>query len=110
MVSRYVSCIAGCPYTGSIDPNTVASVSSRLVEMGCYEVSLGDTVGFGTPRSIQTVIEAVLNRIPIEKIAVHFHDTVNALNRFFVKVEIIILVWASSRQYPCSAIVRHLDN
>ena len=73
-VRGYVSCVLGCPYEGDIDVGAVADVAGSLHEMGCYEISLGDTIGVGTPRSTQEMIEAVSQAVPIEKLAVHFHD------------------------------------
>ena len=74
-VRGYVSCVAGCPYEGDIPAAKVAEVAKALYNMGCYEISLGDTIGVGTPSLINTMINAVTESIPIEKIAVHFHDT-----------------------------------
>ncbi|PWC90356.1 hydroxymethylglutaryl-CoA lyase [Azospirillum sp. TSO5] len=74
-VRGYVSCVLGCPYEGEIAPKAVADVAERLFAMGCYEVSLGDTIGTGTPTKAQAMIAAVAERVPVEKIAVHFHDT-----------------------------------
>lgn len=74
-VRGYVSCVLGCPYEGEVDNNKVAEVSQALIKMGCYEVSLGDTIGVGTPVKAQRMVEAVLKVIPAEKIALHFHDT-----------------------------------
>ncbi|CAO3401800.1 hydroxymethylglutaryl-CoA lyase [Azospirillum palustre] len=74
-VRGYVSCVLGCPYEGEIAPKAVADVAERLFAMGCYEISLGDTIGTGTPTKAQTMIAAVAERVPVEKIAVHFHDT-----------------------------------
>lgn len=74
-VRGYVSCVVGCPYEGAIAPQAVAEVSQRLYEMGCYEVSLGDTIGMGTPARMQAMIDAVAKRVPIEKLAGHYHDT-----------------------------------
>jgi hydroxymethylglutaryl-CoA lyase len=74
-VRGYVSCVLGCPYEGQVDPRKVAEVSQQLLEMGCYEISLGDTIGVGTPVKTQQMLDAVLNCIPIDKLAVHFHDT-----------------------------------
>jgi len=71
----YVSCIIACPYDGPVAPDQVAEMSERLVEMGCYEVSLGDTIGIGTADAVKRLIEAVAARIPRERIAMHFHDT-----------------------------------
>ena len=74
-VRGYVSCVLGCPYEGDIDPVRVADVSAALLEMGCYEISLGDTIGVGTPEAAKRMIEQVTARVPLEKLAVHFHDT-----------------------------------
>ncbi|MBL8806503.1 MAG: hydroxymethylglutaryl-CoA lyase [Rhodospirillales bacterium] len=74
-VRGYVSCVLGCPYEGDIAPEAVADVSARLLAMGCYEVSLGDTIGVGTPGRAQAMVDAVAARVPREKLAVHFHDT-----------------------------------
>ncbi|MBK1840367.1 hydroxymethylglutaryl-CoA lyase [Azospirillum sp. YIM B02556] len=74
-VRGYVSCVLGCPYEGEIAPQAVAEVAERLFAMGCYEISLGDTIGTGTPTRAQVMIAAVAERVPVEKIAVHFHDT-----------------------------------
>ncbi len=74
-VRGYVSCVVGCPYEGAIAPAQAASVASRLFAMGCYEVSLGDTIGVGNPASIQRMIDACARLVPIEKLAGHYHDT-----------------------------------
>jgi len=74
-VRGYVSCVLGCPYEGDIDPKKVALVAEKLYNMGCYEVSLGDTVGVGTPASVTKMLTAVSGHVPIDKLAVHFHDT-----------------------------------
>ncbi len=74
-VRGYVSCVLGCPYEGEIEVQQVVAVSRQLYELGCYEISLGDTIGAGTPLKTRTLIEAVAQNIGIENIAVHFHDT-----------------------------------
>lgn len=74
-VRGYVSCIAGCPYQGWVDPVKVAEVSDLLLKKGCYEVSLGDTIGVATPGAIATVLKTVLERIKPERLALHLHDT-----------------------------------
>jgi isopropylmalate/homocitrate/citramalate synthase len=74
-VRGYVSCVLGCPYEGEIAPARVAEVSKALYEMGCYEVSLGDTIGVGTPLKAKRLLEAVAYDIPMNKLAAHFHDT-----------------------------------
>ncbi|HEX5314926.1 MAG TPA: hydroxymethylglutaryl-CoA lyase, partial [Gammaproteobacteria bacterium] len=65
----------GCPYEGAIAPDAVARVAKELDALGCYEISLGDTIGVGTPRKAQRMLEAVAVGVPIERLAVHFHDT-----------------------------------
>jgi hydroxymethylglutaryl-CoA lyase len=74
-VRGYVSCVLGCPYEGEVAPTKVAEVAHRLFAMGCYEISLGDTVGVGTPGKAQAMIAAVAAKVPVEKLAAHFHDT-----------------------------------
>lgn len=71
----YVSCALGCPYEGEIAPAAVASVTKKLFDMGCYEISLGDTIGVGTPLAAKKMIAAVAEKIPLENLAGHFHDT-----------------------------------
>ncbi|CUX59658.1 MULTISPECIES: hydroxymethylglutaryl-CoA lyase [Agrobacterium] len=71
----YVSCIAGCPYDGAVAPDEVTAMANALVALGCYEISLGDTIGVGTAGRIRKVIERVATGIPREQIAMHFHDT-----------------------------------
>jgi len=74
-VRGYVSCVLGCPYEGEVAPQRVAEVAAALYEMGCYEVSLGDTIGTGTPGKAKAMIEACARRVPLEKLAGHYHDT-----------------------------------
>jgi hydroxymethylglutaryl-CoA lyase len=74
-VRGYVSCVLGCPYEGEIAPQKVADVAKALFDMGAYEISLGDTIGTGTPGKAQAMIEAVATHVPIENLAAHFHDT-----------------------------------
>jgi hydroxymethylglutaryl-CoA lyase len=74
-VRGYVSCVVDCPYEGPIAPQAVADVAARLLALDCYEISLGDTVGTGTPARIQAMIERVATVVPRERLAVHFHDT-----------------------------------
>lgn len=74
-VRGYVSCVLGCPYEGEVSVAKVAEVAKTLYQMGCYEISLGDTIGVGTPLKAQRMVEAVAQYVPIEKLAAHFHDT-----------------------------------
>jgi hydroxymethylglutaryl-CoA lyase len=74
-VRGYVSCVLGCPYEGEIKPERVAEVAGALFDMGCYEVSLGDTIGVGTPGKTRAMIEACAKRVPIAHLAGHYHDT-----------------------------------
>lgn len=74
-VRGYVSCVIDCPYDGAVEPEAVARVAEALLAMGCYEISLGDTIGSGTPERVEAMLEAVLKVVPAEKLAGHFHDT-----------------------------------
>jgi len=74
-VRGYISCVLGCPYEGDVAPDAVAEVARALDAMGCYEVSLGDTIGTGTPAKAQAMIAAVAKDIPVERLGAHFHDT-----------------------------------
>jgi hydroxymethylglutaryl-CoA lyase len=74
-VRGYVSCALVCPYEGEIDPVSVAEVAARLFESGCYEISLGDTIGAGTPNRTKALIDTTAERVPLNRLAGHFHDT-----------------------------------
>lgn len=74
-VRGYVSCVLGCPYEGEISPHKVAEVADKLYRMGCYEISLGDTIGVGTPLKAQRMLDAVVQKVPMNALAIHFHDT-----------------------------------
>ncbi|OVE47861.1 hydroxymethylglutaryl-CoA lyase [Chromobacterium violaceum] len=74
-VRGYVSCVVGCPYEGRIAPQKVADVARALADLGCYEISLGDTIGVGTPASVREMLDAVLDVLPAGQLAGHFHDT-----------------------------------
>lgn len=74
-VRGYISCVLGCPYEGRIGTAAVAAVARRLLDLGCYEISLGDTIGVGTPLLAQAMVDAVAELVPRERLAVHFHDT-----------------------------------
>lgn len=75
MVRGYVSCVVGCPFEGEIDPDKVASVSAELYKAGCYEISLGDTIGVGTADKTRAMVQSVLRHVPADKLAIHCHDT-----------------------------------
>ena len=74
-VRGYVSCVVGCPYEGEVAPYKVAEVARALYDMGCYEISLGDTIGVGTPNKVTAMLDAVCEVVPVQKLAGHFHDT-----------------------------------
>jgi isopropylmalate/homocitrate/citramalate synthase len=74
-VRGYVSCVISCPYDGATEPSKVAEVTRALLDMGCYEVSLGDTVGTGTPATIKRLLEELTKTIPVDQLAIHCHDT-----------------------------------
>ncbi|SCA55238.1 Hydroxymethylglutaryl-CoA lyase [Candidatus Terasakiella magnetica] len=96
-VRGYVSCVVGCPYEGAIDPEKVAEVAARLYNMGCYEISLGDTVGVGTPEKVKDMITAVVQDVPVGKLAGHFHDTYGqALANIYAALELGVHVIDSS--------------
>jgi hydroxymethylglutaryl-CoA lyase len=96
-VRGYISCVIDCPYEGPIAPQAVADVAAKLFAMGCYEISLGDTIGTGTAARIEAMIEAVAACVPIERLAVHFHDTYGqALANILVSLEKGIAVIDSS--------------
>jgi hydroxymethylglutaryl-CoA lyase len=96
-VRGYISCVIDCPYAGPIAPLAVADVAAKLFAMGCYEISLGDTIGTGTAARIEAMIEAVVACVPIERLAVHFHDTYGqALANILVSLEKGIAVIDSS--------------
>jgi len=93
----YVSCVLGCPYEGAIAPEAVARVAKALYEMGCEEISLGDTIGTGTPLKAQRMIETVAKHVPMRQLAVHFHDTYGqALANILATLEMGIAVIDSS--------------
>ena len=74
-VRGYVSCIVECPYEGTVKPEKVLEVTSRLLEMGCYEVSLGDTIGKGTPKTVDALLKVICENLHAQQLAGHFHDT-----------------------------------
>lgn len=74
-VRGYISCVLGCPFDGEIKPKAVADLASTLLELGCYEISLGDTIGVGTPSKAKQMLRAVSANVPPTRLAMHFHDT-----------------------------------
>jgi hydroxymethylglutaryl-CoA lyase len=96
-VRGYISCAAGCPYEGEVSPRAVADLAGKLFRMGCYEVSLGDTIGVGTPRKVREVIEAVGKKVPIARLAGHYHDTYGqALANIYASLELGLKTFDSS--------------
>jgi len=96
-VRGYISCVVGCPYEGDIAPEKVTYIAKRLLAMGCYEISLGDTIGVGTPAAVATLLDDLLTVIPAAQLAVHFHDTYGqALANILVALQAGIAVVDSS--------------
>lgn len=96
-VRGYISCVLGCPYSGAVDVQTVASIAKELLAMGCYEISLGDTIGVGTAGYVKKLIETVARDVPVEKIAAHMHDTYGqALANIYAALEMGVSVIDSS--------------
>ena len=99
-VRGYVSCVVGCPYEGRIEPGQVARVARTMHDMGCYEISLGDTIGVGTPGSVAAMLREVRRVVPVEQLALHCHDTygqvsdsqqnINTEHSTAVKINILI--------------------
>jgi hydroxymethylglutaryl-CoA lyase len=96
-VRGYISCVLGCPYEGEIAPAKVAEVARALHDMGCYEISLGDTIGTGTPGKTRAMIEACAREVPIERLAGHYHDTYGqALANIYASLETGVATFDSS--------------
>ncbi len=96
-VRGYVSCVVACPYEGDVPPMRVAEVADRLFDMGCYEISLGDTIGVGTPGKIKSMIEAIAKRVPVDRLAGHYHDTYGqAATNIYASLECGIAVFDAS--------------
>ena len=96
-VRGYVSCVLGCPYEGDIAPKKVADVAGALYDMGCYEVSLGDTIGTGTPGKTKAMVEACARRVPLERLAGHYHDTYGqALANIYASLEMGVATFDAS--------------
>ena len=96
-VRGYVSCVMGCQFTGKVQPEAVAAVSASLYEMGCYEISLGDTIGAGTPAATKALLQACSEVVPISALAGHFHDTYGmAIANIYAALEAGVRVFDSS--------------
>jgi hydroxymethylglutaryl-CoA lyase len=96
-VRGYLSCVVACPYEGDIKPQKVAEVAGALYDMGCYEISLGDTIGAGTPGKIQAMIDACMKRVPADRLAGHYHDTYGqALANIYASMELGVATFDSS--------------
>ncbi|WP_276121712.1 hydroxymethylglutaryl-CoA lyase [Pararhizobium qamdonense] len=96
-VRGYVSCVVECPYDGAVAPANAADVAGQLLALGCHEISLGDTIGRGTPETVDRMLAAVLDTIPAERLAGHFHDTSGrALDNIGVALERGIRVFDAS--------------
>ena len=96
-VRGYISCVLGCPYEGSVSNSLSTDIAKQLLAMGCYEVSLGDTIGVATPANVQSLINTMKTDIPVSKLAVHFHDTYGqALANIFASLELGVATVDSS--------------
>ena len=96
-VRGYVSCVLGCPYEGDVAPHRVAEVAGALHDMGCYEVSLGDTIGVGTPGKTKAMLEACARRVPMDRLAGHYHDTYGqALANIYASLELGVRTFDAS--------------
>ena len=84
-IRGYISCVLGCPYEGEVSFDTVSMLAQKLLEKGCYEVSLGDTIGVGTAGQAQELIETLSKQIPVHQLAAHFHDTTVRRWRIFMR-------------------------
>ena len=112
-VRGYVSCVVACPYDGAIAPEHVRAVSETLLEMGCYEISLGDTIGAGRPDDIKQLMEEMVKTIPADKLAGHFHDTsgraieitVDVAANLHQRLMQPLVVWAAVLMHPGQKVI-----
>ena len=74
-VRGYISCVLGCPYQGHVPVKDVVNLAAKMIEMGCFQISLGDTIGAGTPVQAKSMVQKVAEKVPVSKLALHFHDT-----------------------------------
>ncbi|MFT5659330.1 MAG: hydroxymethylglutaryl-CoA lyase [Gammaproteobacteria bacterium] len=97
IVRGYISCVLGCPYEGAVSKDVVADVAVRLLDLGCYEISLGDTIGIGTAASALAMVERVSKDVPVNQLAAHFHDTYGqALANIYAVLQAGVSVFDSS--------------
>ena len=97
LVRGYISCVLGCPYQGEIKTSQVLTVAQELYQLGCYEISLGDTIGVGTPLKACNLIETIAAKIPIEILAAHFHNTYGqAIANIYAVLQLGIAIFDSS--------------
>lgn len=97
LVRGYVSCVLGCPYQGEVSPSVVSDVAWALHDMGCYEISLGDTIGIGTPGRTKLMLEAVGRRVPLERLAGHYHDSYGmAIANIYASLELGVSIFDAS--------------
>lgn len=97
MTRGYVSCVLGCPYEGRVEIAQVRAISRALYDLGCYEISLGDTIGVGTPLAARRIVEATGHDVPLQKLAIHFHNTYGqALANVFACLEVGVSIVDSS--------------
>ena len=96
-VRGYISCVLGCPYQGSVPIEDVVNLATKMTEMGCFQISLGDTIGAGTPIQAKRMVQKILEKIPVSKLAIHFHDTRGqALANIYACLELGVSVIDSS--------------
>ena len=96
-IRGYISCIIACPYEGSMKPSVIASLSSALLQLGCYEVSLGDTIGVGTPKKVKSLLDEIKEVADLSKFALHFHDTYGqAIGNTYTGLDVGIRIFDSS--------------
>lgn len=97
LVRAYVSCVVGCPYDGDIAPRQVSELAKQLHQLGCYEISLGDTIGVGTPVRVSDMIKAVSDEVPVKQLALHCHDTYGqALANIYAALQLGVTTFDSS--------------
>ena len=97
LVRGYISCVLGCPYQGKVPVTDVVNLAAKMTEMGCFQISLGDTIGVGTPIQAKNLVQKVTDKVPVSKLALHFHDTRGqALANIFACLDLGVKVIDSS--------------